>query len=58
MHFVMLSLLLKIIGYGILIGGVLGGVLYMIDIFRYAFSKKSSGAPLPWWIFWSATRDD
>lgn len=47
----MFSLLLKIIGYGILIGGMLGLVLYMIDLFRYAFSKKGSG-PLPWWVFW------
>lgn len=47
----MLSLLLKIIGYGVLIGGMLGLVLYMIDLFRYAFSKKGSG-PLPWWVFW------
>lgn len=47
----MLSLLLKIIGYGILIGGMLGLVLYMIDLFRYALSKKGS-EPLPWWVFW------
>ena len=47
----MLSLLLKIIGYGILIGGMLGLVLYMIDLFRYAFYNKGSG-PLPWWVFW------
>jgi hypothetical protein len=49
----MLSLLVKIIGYGVLIFGALGFVLYIIDLFRYAFSsKKGSGAPLPWWVFW------
>jgi hypothetical protein len=47
----MLGLLLKIIGYGVLIFGMLGFVLYIIDLFRVAFSKKSVG-PLPWWVFW------
>ena len=47
----MLSLLIKIIAYGVLIFSVLGAVLYMIDFIRYAFSKKGSG-PLPWWVFW------
>lgn len=49
--FFMLGLLLKIIGYGVLIFGMLGFVLYIIDLFRVAFSKKSVG-PLPWWVFW------
>lgn len=49
----MLSLLLKIIGYGVLVFGVLGFVLYVIELFRYAFSsKEGSCGPLPWWVFW------
>lgn len=47
----MLSLLIKIIAYGVLIFSVLGAVLYMIDFVRFVFSKKGSG-PLPWWVFW------
>lgn len=38
----MLSLLVKIIGYGVLIFGALGFVLYIIDLFRYAFFIKKS----------------
>lgn len=37
----MLSLLLKIIGYGVLIFGALGFVLYIIDLIRYAFFDKN-----------------
>lgn len=47
----MLSLLLKIAGYTVLFSGMLGFVLYMVELIRFSFSKKSAG-PLPWWIFW------
>ncbi len=50
----MIDILAHIIGWifgGILILGILGLVFYMVDIIRYALSKKGSG-PLPWWVFW------
>lgn len=51
----MIGFLLKIIGYGVLIFGILGilGILlYMIDLIRFGLSKDGKGAPLPWWVFW------
>lgn len=50
----MINILVHIIGWVLGIAfvlGLLGLVLYMIDLFRFAFSKKSMG-PLPWWVFW------
>ena len=50
----MINILAHIIGWVLVIAiilGILGLVLYMIDLFRYALSKKGSG-PLPWWVFW------
>ena len=47
----MLGFLAKIIGYSVLILGLIGLVLYFIDLFRFVFSKKGA-APLPWWVFW------
>lgn len=48
----MIGFLLKIIGYGVLIIGILGLLLYMIDLIRFGLSKDGKGAPLPWWVFW------
>lgn len=48
----MIGFLLKIIGYGVLIFGILGILLYMIDLIRFSLSKDGKGAPLPWWVFW------
>lgn len=48
----MIGFLLKIIGYGVLIIGILGLLLYMIDLIRFGISKDGKEAPLPWWVFW------
>ena len=48
----MIGFLLKIIGYGVLIFGILGILLYMIALIRFGLSKDGKGAPLPWWVFW------
>lgn len=50
----MVNILAHIIGWIFVITlvlGILGLVLYMIDLFHFALSKKGSG-PLPWWVFW------
>ena len=50
----MVNILAHIVGWFLvaaLVLGILGLILYMIDLFRFALSKKSAG-PLPWWVFW------
>ena len=50
----MVNILAHIVGWifvAALVFGILGLILYMIDLFRFACSKKSAG-PLPWWVFW------
>ncbi len=50
----MVNILAHIIGWifaAALILGILGLILYVIDLFRFTLSKKSAG-PLPWWVFW------
>lgn len=42
----MIGFLLKIISYGVLIFGILGILLYMIDLIRFGLSKDGKGAPL------------
>ena len=39
----MIGFLLKIIGYGVLIIGILGLLLYMIDLIRFGISKDGKG---------------
>lgn len=50
----MVNILAHIVGWIFCIAlalGILGVVLYLIDLFRFALSKKGS-EPLPWWVFW------
>ncbi len=50
----MVNILAHIVGWifvAALVFGILGLILYMIDLFRFACSKKSAW-PLHWWVFW------
>ncbi len=50
----MINIAIHIIGWlfiAALVLAFIAVVWYMIELFRYAFSRKSSG-PLPWWVFW------
>ena len=56
----MVNILAHIVGwiFGIaLVLGILGLVLYLVDLIRFSLSKKGTG-PLPWWAFWSALHKD
>lgn len=50
----MVNILVHIVAWLFIIAlvlGILGVVFYMVGLFRFTLSKKSTG-PLPWWVFW------
>lgn len=50
----MINIAVHIIGWlfiAALVLALIAVVWYMIELFRYALSRKNSG-PLPWWVFW------
>lgn len=48
----MFNFIIQAICYFVLITSALGFILFLVDLIRYSFSKKSSSGPLPWWVFW------
>ena len=50
----MFNVLIHIIAWAfciVFVLGILGLILYMINLVRFSFSKKGFGF-MPWWVFW------